>query len=190
MGFDDPHDAGEGIQPREFVEPPGDASSGDDRTEEREKLEQEQLDAYAATLMEEHHGRKNGNPLTPANAYRAMEGPPGSTPFVGPRGSEGADVRFLDDAGNQVFAREVKTIIGTNNSVDRAIKEARPQLGGGDEVIIQAPDGVGPFKAEQSVALFQRRRNDERLAKYEGINVRLVDRDGNDLYQHQVSQRI
>jgi hypothetical protein len=150
----------------------------------------ELLNEYADRLMKEHHGKDNGNPLTDVNARKALEGPTGSTPFVGPVGSGGADVSFHDDNANLIFEREVKTTNGTESAFNNAASTARTELNGPGELFVQGPASMTSADAQGWVSRFQGRRDDANLARYDDINARFVDRDGNEIYQHRLGQRL
>jgi RHS repeat-associated protein len=143
-------------------------------------------DEDVQSLMKEHNGKDNGNPLAEVNARHALEAPDGatSTRVAGETG-EGADVTFTDQNGNVVLRREVKTIKGSYNSFDQNLAKGAKQVEGDGEVEIQGE--ISPAQFEEYLTKFRRLVNSRRqTAKYRNVRVRVRNSRGEDVGESSV----
>ena len=93
---------------------------------------------------------------------------------AGPGGA-GADVEFVDAAGQVVLRREIKSITGGVNSFNTDVSHAATQLRGSGEIWIQVASGTDVQAWRRA---FVGRRDAAALARYSGIELRALDPAG------------
>lgn len=117
--------------------------------------------------------------LTEANAKTALTGPEGTTPEVAGSGGAGADIQFVDEAGNTVLKREVKSVEGGYNSFNSSLKKGLQQAGSDGEVFMQVKSGTD---VESWLSRYRGSRTPEELATKAGNRVHVFDEHGQLLY--------
>ncbi|PXX55603.1 hypothetical protein DFR70_12172 [Nocardia tenerifensis] len=127
-------------------------------------------------------------PLSEANAEKILRsGPPGTKAEVAGPGGAGADVKFVDEAGNVVARTESKAINGGPNSFNKELSHASKQVEYEGQVHVQVPEGT---KVEEWMHKFQGSRNDQQLGKYSKVDVVFSDPAGNVLGKYNAGTRI
>jgi RHS repeat-associated protein len=140
-------------------------------------------DEDVQSLMKEHSGSDNGEPLSDANARKALDAPDGaSRTEVAGKGNEGADVVFKDANGNVVLRREVKTFKGTYNSFDSNLSKGAGQVEGDGEVVMQGD--ITPEQFEQYLDRFRGSiRSKGKTSQFSKVRVRVVNSRGDTIGQ-------
>src|SRR5207244_9616663 len=120
---------------------------------------------YEKALSDLQADSPKGVHLTRAAAEKMIDGPPGTTPEVGGRGTEGADILFKDENGNVVLKREVKTLEGGTNAFSRELSKLPKQFEKtGGEAPKQAWFQVKSGTTQEDVYEMMRQAQQNRLA--------------------------
>ncbi len=142
------------------------------------------VEANIANLIEDSNPNLR---LTRQNAISMLNGPPGTYPQVAGQGIQGADVRFIDvKTGETVLVREEKSIT-SSGGLSHELKESGKQLGidsAPKELFIEVPRGTN---AKSWVGGFLKKNEGAGLSKYKGLEITIVDPDGNVLWEGQLA---
>jgi hypothetical protein len=122
------------------------------------------------------HSQHDGPALTRRNAELALYGPPGSRPVLAGKNNPPPDVSFRDQAGNEVYRREVKTYDGNSTTFSKNVSDWADKLKYRGELFIQVPAGTDPRPLMDG--FWNARRDDRLLTKYADLYAVFHDPDG------------
>ncbi len=138
------------------------------------------VESNIANLMEDSNPKLR---LTRQNAIGMLNGPPGTYPRVAGRGVQGADVRFVDvKTGEVVLVREEKSLTSAKSFTDE-LKGLGKQLSidsAPKELFVQVPRETN---ANSWIGGFLKENAGSGLSKYKGLEITIVDPEGNVLWE-------
>jgi hypothetical protein len=145
-------------------------------------------------LVDEHSGQ-NKTPLTPTTANRILEDftPPGGHTLTGGKGVEGADIQLRNGADQTIAKVEVKAVDNfrgfqreLSDSTSTSENKRPPQVGTGDTLAIQLPDGTDVSKfMNRYWGNPDRQRSAEELDRLSRTFIVIYDQKGNVLMPKQ-----
>lgn len=122
--------------------------------------------------------------LSESVARAALEGGPrGRMPVVGGSAVEGADIEWVDSAGEVFFSREVKAI--NLKQLGKEMSSAFKSQGA-DELWVLLTDGSSIDEVKGAIEKF-RRQPGRNLDDYRGNRITIVDADGSVVHSEMVS---
>lgn len=128
------------------------------------------------TSLVREHSQHKGFPLSAANAEEALYGPPGSTPKVAGANNPPPDVSFRAADGSEVYRREVKTFSGSATTFAKQFEDYGKKLNYRGELYVQVPAGTDVQALMK--ALWEKNRDDARLARFADVYIAFHDESG------------